>query len=380
MNAPRIEVDLAAIEHNARSLVTRLGPVGISVTGVTKAALGSPEVARAMLRGGVARLADSRIENLERLRRARVTAHLTLLRSPAPAEAARAVLAADASLVSDMAVVRALAGAAVAAGRSHGIVLMVELGDLREGIMPDEVLTSARQVAALSGVTLDGLGANLACLNGVIPGAEQMAELSTLAALVSARLGIPDLRVSGGNSSNLAWAFGRGSTGAVNDLRVGEAILLGVDPLTLSPIEGLRGDAFAVVGAVIESREKPTEPWGRVSSTAAQMGDARPSVRRGRARRIQTLVALGRQDIVPEGLTAPAGVTVLGATSDHLVLETAAVLAAGTELRFGVDYAALLRAMASPFVAVLTIDSSPTRCDTTERGEVAHTSRAESML
>lgn len=358
MSTPRIEVDLAAIEHNARSLVERLAPQGITVTGVTKATLGSPQVARAMLRGGVTRLADSRIENLERMRRSGITVPLTLLRSPTPAEAARAVAVADSSLVSDIDVARALGAAALEAGTSHAVVLMVELGDLREGIMPDEVLSAARQVAALPGVTLEGLGTNLACLNGVIPGAEQMGELSALAGLVSTRLGIPHLRVSGGNSANLSWALGRSPTGAVNDLRVGESILLGVDPLTHEPIEGLRRDAFAVVGAVIESREKPAEPWGAVAEPAAQVAVAAPGQRRARGRRTQTIVGLGRQDIVPEGLTSPSGARVIGATSDHLVLETSTVVKAGTELAFGVDYAALLRAMGSPFVAVLAIDAA----------------------
>ncbi|WP_084631066.1 alanine/ornithine racemase family PLP-dependent enzyme [Demequina aestuarii] len=356
MTAPRIEVDLAAIEHNARTLVARLAPTGITVTGVTKATLGSPQVARAMLRGGVTRLADSRIENLERLRRSGITAPLTLLRSPAPAQAPRAILAADVSLVSDIDVVRSLAEAARAVGGGHGVVLMVELGDLREGLMPGELLTTARQVAAVDGVKLVGVGANLACLSGVIPGAEQMRDLSALASLVSTRLGLPDLRVSGGNSANLPWALGRGPVGAVNDLRLGEAMLLGLDPLTALPIDGLRTDAFTVVGAVIESREKPTAPWGElapIAARAAHAGQSAPAVRAGRARRIQTIVALGRQDSDPDGLTAPAGASVLGATSDHLVLETSTVIAAGTEMRFGVDYGALLRAMASPFVAVL---------------------------
>ncbi len=357
MSAPRIEIDLAAIEHNSRSLVTRLGAKGISVTGITKATLGSPEVARAMLRGGVARLGDSRIESLERLRRAGLSAPTTLIRSPAPDDAARAVATADVSLVTDMDVAVALASAARAASRTHGVILMVELGDLREGIMPDDLLTSARKVAALQGLALIGVGTNHACLSGVIPGEEHMRELCALASLISTRLGLPLLSVSGGNSANLGWALGRGSVGAVNDLRLGESILLGVDPLTQHPLDGLRTDAFSLVGAVIESREKPAEAWGRIAPVVARASlttEPRPTLRRGKAQRVQTIVALGRMDTEPEGLTPPAGSSVIGATSDHLVLETAAVMPAGTEIHFGVDYAALLRAMASPFVAVLT--------------------------
>jgi predicted amino acid racemase len=360
--APRIEIDLGAIEDNAKALVTRLGERGIGVTGVTKATLGSPDVAKAMLRGGVKRIGDSRLENLEALAAAGVREPLVLLRSPTPEQADRTVAVATVSLVSELEVALALSAAAGRIARNHGIVLMVELGDLREGVMVADVLDVARRISRMPHLTLVGIGANLACRSGVIPGDDQMRELSAQATVLSTRLGMPLPFVSGGNSANLSWALGRGHVGAITDLRLGEAILLGVDPLTRTPLEGLRTDAFAVVGAVIESREKPVTPWGVTAQSAfglpapAALGSplargvpprAQP---RDRSTQVQTLVALGRQDIDPEGLTAPAGVTVLAASSDHLVLETSAVLAPGTELRFGVDYSALLRAMTSPFV------------------------------
>lgn len=53
MSAPRLVIDLDKIHHNASTLVKRLACRGISVTGVTKATLGSAEVAATMLRAGV---------------------------------------------------------------------------------------------------------------------------------------------------------------------------------------------------------------------------------------------------------------------------------------------------------------------------------------
>jgi predicted amino acid racemase len=64
MPAPRLEIDLGKIYHNACTLVERLASRGISVTGVTKATLGSPEIAATLLQAGVGALGDSRIENL----------------------------------------------------------------------------------------------------------------------------------------------------------------------------------------------------------------------------------------------------------------------------------------------------------------------------
>ncbi len=371
MSTPRIEIDLTAIEFNTHALVTRLARRGIHVTGVTKATLGSPDVAKAMLRGGVTRLGDSRIENLEALRQEGIRAPLMLLRSPSPEQADRAVASASMSLVSDLDVVTALSDAAGKRAFNHGIVLMVELGDLREGIAGADVLDYARRISRTRHLTLLGLGTNLACRSGIIPGASQMEELSAQVTLLAGRLGLSLPLISGGNSANLAWALGRGIQGKVNDLRLGEAILLGTDPLTRLPIDGLRTDAFTLVGSVIESRHKPVHPWGDAGQSAFEAPNlagrlahgraARIAARDTRSTRVQTLVALGRQDVDPDGLTPPAGVEVLAASSDHLVLETPALLPAGTSIRFGVNYAALLRAMTSPFVAERLVTRVPSR-------------------
>jgi predicted amino acid racemase len=65
----------------------------------------------------------------------------------------------------------------------------------------------------------------------------------------------------------------------------------------------------------------------------------------------QTILAVGRQDTDPADLVAPAGVTILAASSDHLVTATAQRTAPGDEIRFEPGYSALLRSMTSPFVA-----------------------------
>lgn len=347
MITPRIEIDLGAIEHNTRVLASRLQRRGMGVTGVTKATLGSPDVAKAMLRGGATRLGDSRIENLEALREAGIREPLVLLRSPAPEWADNVVGTANISFVSDLDVVTALSVAAGKVAATHGIVLMVELGDLREGMMVADVLDAARTISRTRHLVLAGVGANLACRAGVIPGDDQMQQLGGVASAVKSMFGVAVPLISGGNSANLGWALGRGRVGAINDLRLGESILLGLDPLTRTPITGLRTDAFTLVAPVIESLTKPAAPWG----ARAQSAFGAVPATTGSGSIVQTIVALGRQDTDPDGLTPPVGVHVLASSSDHLVLETPARLASGTEVRFGVDYSALMRAMTSPFVA-----------------------------
>jgi ornithine racemase len=350
LTAPRLEIRLDAITHNARTLVDRLGRRGIAVTGVTKAALGRPDVALALVDGGVRALGDSRIENIEALRRAGVVARMTLVRTPMLSQVHRVVRHVDVSYNTELEVITALASEARRRGVVHRIVLMVELGDLREGVMPVDLDPLVREILDLPGVTLIGLGTNLACRSGVVPDAAKMAELSALAASVELAHGLRLELVSGGNSANLEWALGDDPVGRIDDLRLGEAILLGREPLHRRAIEGLHTDAFTLVGEVIESRIKPSLPWGRTARTA--FGPPGAVFDRGPV--AQTIVALGEQDTDPQGLQAPEGIEIVGASSDHLVLASATVVPIGTELRFQPDYSALLRAMTTPTVVDVT--------------------------
>lgn len=349
MSAPRVEVRLDLIAHNAQTLVHRLAPLGISVCGVTKATLGSPEVARELLGAGISELGESRIENVERLRDAGIAAEIMLIRSPMISQADRVVASADVSLNSEVRVIDQLSVSTRKQRKHHGIVLMVELGDLREGIMPGDAHEVARMVLDTPGIGLRGIGTNLACQNGVIPDASNMAELSAIANSIEKAFGIDLDIVSGGNSANLQWALQPDARiGRVNHLRLGESILLGREPIHRTELKGLHARAFSLVGEVIESKLKPSRPRGELGQTA--FGHGRENrVARSDCHRV--IVALGRQDVDTDGIVAPPGFEILGASSDHLVL--AAMTnppELGSELRFELNYSALMSSMASPFV------------------------------
>ena len=351
MSAPRLEVDLDAVTHNTRTLVDRLAPRGVRVVGVTKAALGSPDLAAAMLAGGATGLGDSRVENLARLRACGdpvvADARLTLIRSPMPSQVDDVVRLATTSLVTEPRTLDALSAAALRRGSRHDVVLMVELGDLREGVPAAELVDLARSVRHRAGVRLAGIGTNLACQSGVIPGPRTMDELSRLADVVEAACGHSLTVVSGGNSASLGWVLGGDDVGRIDELRLGESLLLGTDPLTRRPVAGLRTDAFSLVAEVIEVQVKPAQPWGEIGQAA--YGDAPRRPGHGIVR--QGLVAVGRQDVDPDGIAPPEGVVVLGASSDHLVLDLGDLaVGVGDELTFGLGYGALVRAATSPFV------------------------------
>jgi len=345
---PTVTVDLSKVRDNARTVVGSLP--GIDVVAVTKVTCGSPQVARAMLAGGARALGDSRLENAERLRAAGLTAPIWLLRAPPPELAGEVVQLADVSLESELETVVALDNAAAGAGRRHAIVAMVDLGDLREGMLPAALPAFLERVNVMDHIDIAGIGVNLTCYGAVVPDEDNLGRLAELAARSERQLGRPLAVVSGGNSGSIGMVTSGRMPAAVNNLRVGETILLGVDTLTRKPALGLRLDAVTVAAPVIECLVKPSLPIGTSAQDA--FGNFPAFTDRGERRR--AICALGRQDAPPEGLVpVDPRVEVLGASSDHLILDVHDLErppALGDAITFVPNYAATLQLFTSPYV------------------------------
>ena len=343
-----LTVDLGKVRENARTVVERLP--GISVVAVTKGTCGSPQVGRAMLAGGARALGESRLENAQRLREAGLTAPIWLLRAPPPELAGETVQLTDVSLQSELETVVALENAAAAAGRRHAVVAMVDLGDLREGMLPAALPAFLERVNAMDHIDIAGIGVNLTCYGAIMPDEDNLGRLAELAAQSVKQLGRP-LLVSGGNSGSIGMAVSGRMPKAIDTLRIGETILLGVDTLTREPALGLHLDAFTVSAPVIECLVKPSLPWGTTAQDAYGNIPA-PFTDRGERRR--AICALGRQDAPPEGLApVDSRVEVLGASSDHLILDVEAMErppALGESITFVPTYAATLQLFMSPYV------------------------------
>jgi predicted amino acid racemase len=347
---PYVTIDLDVIAANARAVVDFCSRYGIAVAGVTKGVCGDPAVARAMLRGGVTMIADSRISNLHRLRTAGVEAPIMLLRLPALSDVADVVALADISLNSELPVITALGEAAIARGVVHEVIVMVDLGDLREGVWPDDLVPFIAEARQVPGIRIIGLGANLACFAGVVPSAENMARMVALADAVEQAHGLGLPWLSGINSSALDVMESGDMPTRVNHARIGEAILLGRETTRREPWPGTRQDAFRLHAEVLELKIKPSRPIGRQAEDA--FGD-RP-VFADQGNRLRALLNIGREDVRVEGV-APllAGASVVGGSSGYLVLDvedTDHKPRVGDVLAFAPIYGALLAAMTSPYV------------------------------
>jgi ornithine racemase len=343
----RIEVDCERIRANAAAVVQLCARHGIEVAGVTKCVCGEPEVARAMLAGGCTMLADSRLDNVARLRDAGIEAPILLLRLPAISEAAAVVRLCDLSLVSEVTTVHALSTAAQAAAVTHEVVLMVEGGDRREGVMPEDTVAACRDILTLPNIALAGIGTSLNCLCGVLPTAENQQAFADVVEQVEAELGLRFRLVSAGHTGNLHLVQAGHVPKRFNHFRVGEAILTGTDFSTWADLPAPYADTFKVYAEVIELKDKPSAPEGAVGPDAFMEVHEWPDL--GVRRR--AIVALGEIDLRTSSLKPMRpGVTVVGASSDHLVLDVTDAdppVQLGEELGFDTLYPAVSTGWAS---------------------------------
>lgn len=366
MSTPRVEIDLDKIRHNTQFLVAQLKPRGINVIGVTKAVCGHPEVARAMLDGGAVGLAESRISNVERLRNAGISCPITLIRPPMMSQLARVVDSCSASYNTEIEAIKILGAIAQEKGKIHNIALLVEMGDLRDGILPGDLNAFAEELVDLPGVSLRGIATNFACFSGKIPSSQELTTFSRLADDLEQVCGPCLIEISGGNSANLPWGVGPHSKGRINELRLGEAILLGLNPATGEPITGLQTDAFTLMSEVIETKRKPE----MVETPRAKQEVKYPRVVSDLCAASRSILAIGYQDVDVDGLTFPEGTTLKGATSDHTVVEaTDGHWKYGDKISMKPNYSALLRIFGAPdMVTVLLSRHSKPKSITTKLG------------
>lgn len=204
MYAPILEIDTRKIEENARKLHTFCARRGVELAFVTKGFSARPGVIRAARAGGVTRFADSRLKNIIAAKTAIPGLHYLLIRIPAIDEAEEVVRWADCSLQSQIEVIRAVSDAAVRQGKIHPIMLMVDVGDLREGVFGREQLEEiAGQILDCTGVELVGLGTNVGCYGSILPSVENTQILVELRDFLNEKYGFHIKTLSGGSTCTL---------------------------------------------------------------------------------------------------------------------------------------------------------------------------------
>ena len=355
IRTPRLEIYPDRIATNARSVIAMCHDHGAQVAAVTKVTAAHPAVVHALEAGGADMVADSRISNLQSMADTGLDLPLMLLRIPAPSRAADVVRCAHITLNSSLQTLGLLSEAAQFLGVRHQAIVMVDVGDLREGVWPDRAIDLVKEAAKLPALEIIGMGCNLACYGGVIPSTKNMRALIEIRDACSKASGLELKTLSGGNSANLPLLLSGAMPAEINHFRIGEAIVLGRNVIDRSPWPGTRQDTFKLVAEVVEVERKPSVPIGETGQDA--FGGTPTFVDRGV--RLRAICNLGRQDVVVDGIEPEdPGIIVLGGSSDHLILDVEDArdpVKLGDEITFYPGYGALLALSTSPYVQKVVI-------------------------
>ena len=355
---PHLEIDLSVIRDNFRRLSAELAPLGIGVMGVNKVFDGDARTAGAVLAAGIPIIAESKAGNLARLRH--LPGRKALLRSPGPGEARLAVRDADIIAACERETLRALSREALRAGRELSILLMADMGDLREGLWfedKDGLRAALDDILALPGLNLYGFGANYGCYGTILATEENAGAFVDLAEALERDAGIRFPVLSGGNGSSYPLAVAGKLPARINELRIGGLTLFGIEYVSRQylpayrhstmGVERFASDAYLLRAEVIEARPKPTVPVG-IKDVDAFM---QVKTFEDRGVRRAALLALGRQEVPWENIhPVDPAVRILGQTSNHTILdveEAAKEVKAGDLLTFEVDYTGLMHLCAN---------------------------------
>lgn len=348
MHYPALIIDKKKIKHNTEFLVSKCKNLGLNIAAVTKVYCAIPEVAQAMIDGGAYMIADSRIENIKKL--SKLNAPKLMLRIPMKSQVRDLVKYSDYSLNSEIETIRAISAEAIKQKKTHKIILMTDLGDLREGVWNEDLISFVEEIIDLEGIELAGLGTNLTCYGGVIPTEENLGQLVSLAEEIENKYNIKLEIISGGNSSSLHLVFKNQMPKRINQLRLGESIVLGLETAFGERIEGTHRDAFTLAIEIIEIKEKPSAPIGQIGMDAF----GQKPVFEDKGIRKRGILAAGREDINLSGIIPrDSSISILGASSDHLLVDFTDCqkdYKVGDIVEFDVTYGGLLTAATSEYV------------------------------
>lgn len=353
---PRVIVNLNKITQNldAVSGITHGGNCSMMI--VTKGFCADPEIVKAVAsHPGVNFLADSRVKNIGTYAD---LAHdngkqTVLLRLPMHCEVEDVVRYVDLSFNSELSTIGLLNEAAVKQDKKHKVLLMIDLGDLREGIFfkdEDVIMDTVSEILKLSNIELHGIGVNLTCYGAVIPKNDNLSILVEIAGKIQKKFGIELSMVSGGNSSSIYLIGKDEMPDGINNLRLGECFILGNDTAYGTKIPGTCSDALVLEAQIIELKSKQSIPIGETGVDA--FGQKPVYEDRGIIKR--AILAVGKQDIDIDSMTPlDEKVDILGGSSDHLIVDVTKAdqeYKVGDTIKFELGYGGMLKAFTSAYV------------------------------
>jgi predicted amino acid racemase len=349
----RILINTDAIYENLETIGSWMKNHGASWTVVTKVLCGHKETLKALQSMGVHSMGDSRLENLQIIERIHPEFESWYLRVPDLTSVSDVIRLADVSLNSEIEVIEALNEEARKQDRIHGVVIMIELGDLREGILPGSLIGFYKHVFHLSNIEVKGIGANLGCLAGAVPTVDQFMQLVLYRELLELKFERSLRLISAGSSAVLPLVLDKQLPRAINHFRIGEAIFLGTDLINGGMLPGLRGDAIVLEAEIAEIKKKGLVTLAETTSMTPFISEVNEELTPGQ-RGYRALISIGNLDTEISGLTpVHSQYSIAGSSSDITVVnigEDQDGLKVGDTIKFRPNYAAFVRLMNGKYI------------------------------
>lgn len=346
---PKLEINLNGIVNNAKLMKNICDEHNIKLSLVTKVLVSDTKIVQALVDNGITTICESRIQNFIDYKD--INVEKWLIREPMLSEVSDVVKYSDISLNSELKTILALNEEAKKQNKIHKIILMYELGDLREGLNAEEIEELVGNCLKLTNIKLYGIGSNLSCYGSIMPSEENMDELSKLGTNLENKFNIKFSVISGGNSTSFEMLKNGLLPKNINNLRIGEAVFLGNIPCVEKAIKEFNRNNFVLKAQIVEIKEKPSIPRGNMGLSNS-FGEAPSFVDKGIRKR--ALISLGKQDVNPKGLTPKDDkIEILDGSSDYIILDITDSLntySVGDEISFNIDYSVLLGAMGSQYI------------------------------
>ena len=288
---------------------------------VSKLLCGNELYLKELIDLGVDEIHDSRISNLATIKKIDPSVQTVYIKPVAKRNLAKMLRYADVSLNSELDTIRWINKEAGKQGKAHKVIIMVETGDLREGVMGEQLVEFYSKIFELPHVEVIGLGTNLNCLNGIMPSSDKLVQLSLYKQIIELKFNKKIPWVSAGTSVTLPLMFNKQLPKGVNHFRIGETLFFGLDLFEEKIIEGMHGDVFELFTEIIEMQEKPLTPMGTM--TTNPQGEVKPIDPDlfGQSS-YRAILDIGLLDVDPKYLIQEDGeFEILGASSDMLILD-----------------------------------------------------------
>jgi len=320
---PTLEINLNKVQENIKYMVDLCSAKGISVAGVVKGFNAMPEVVEQFASAGCSYIASSRMDQIIKLAGYGIDKPLMMIRIPMFSEIEELVEFASISLNSELETLDIIESECEVQGKKHKVILMLDLGDLREGVMDEEEFINLAVYVEnnLKNVKLYGVGTNLGCYGAIKPTVENLGRLCRVAEIIESKINRKLEMISGGATSSLPLVIDGKMPKRVNNLRIGEGALLAKDLEEFwgYDMKNLHNDTFVLKAQVVEIKNKPTHPIGKIFIDA--FGNT-PTYKDSGIRK-RALLAVGKQDFGSHDKLIPQkqGVKIVGSSSDHLIID-----------------------------------------------------------